>query len=118
MNDIAGGVLGARLFTEVARPGASSGKTRVAVDSARLVRAIGEANARNGGGNAIKGGKPAGGLEIRGASSGTTVEVRELVSGTTSADVKVRLCFACGYAVENANGAADFRRSSSSMVRF
>lgn len=88
VNDIAGGVLGARLFTEATRPGASSGKTRVAVDSARLVRAIGEANARNGGGNTAKGARPAGGLEIRGASSGTTVEVRELVSGTTSADVK------------------------------
>ena len=93
VNGIAGGVLGARLFTEAARPGASSGKTRVAVDSARLVRAIGEANARNGDGSVFKGGKPTGGLEIRGASSGTTVEVRELVSGTTSADVKVRFIF-------------------------
>lgn len=91
MNDIAGGPLGARLFSSAARPGASTaGKTRLAVDSARLIRALGEANARNG-----NEGRPASlsrtpsGLEIRGASSGTTVEVRELVPGTTSADVKV-----------------------------
>lgn len=93
VNGIAGGVLGARLFTEASRPGASTGKTRVAVDSARLVRAIGEANARNGDGSVAKSGKAVGGLEIRGASSGTTVEVRELVSGTTSADVKVSFIF-------------------------
>ncbi|KAG8698854.1 hypothetical protein FRC09_006982, partial [Ceratobasidium sp. 395] len=70
-----------------------AGKTRVAVDSARLVRAIGEANAKNGGTAAAGGrgaalGRTGSGLEIRGASSGTTVEVRELVVGTTSADVK------------------------------
>ncbi|KDN43855.1 hypothetical protein RSAG8_05848, partial [Rhizoctonia solani AG-8 WAC10335] len=88
-NDIAGGVLGARLFTGTSRAGSSAGgKTRVAVDSARLLRALGEANASNG-----NEGRPAvtrsgSGLEIRGASTGTTVEVRELVLGTTSADVK------------------------------
>jgi hypothetical protein len=87
-------VLGARLFTTSSRPSSGgTAKTRVAVDSARLVRAIGEANARNGGGAAggrgAAVGKPGSGLEIRGASSGTTVEVRELVAGTTSADVKV-----------------------------
>ncbi|KAG9087702.1 hypothetical protein FRC07_012760, partial [Ceratobasidium sp. 392] len=93
VNDIAGGVLGARLFTASTRPpSGGAGKTRVAVDSARLVRAIGEANAKNGGTTAgarvAAPGRSGSGLEIRGASSGTTVEVRELVVGTTSADVK------------------------------
>ncbi|KAG9104528.1 hypothetical protein FRC06_001614 [Ceratobasidium sp. 370] len=93
VNDIAGGVLGARLFTAPPRlSSGGAGKTRVAVDSARLVRAIGEANAKNGGvavgGRGATVGRSGSGLEIRGASSGTTVEVRELVVGTTSADVK------------------------------
>jgi len=93
VNDIAGGVLGARLFTSSTRSSSGgAGKTRVAVDSARLVRAIGEANAKNGGaavgGRGATLGRSGSGLEIRGASSGTTVEVRELVLGTTSADVK------------------------------
>ncbi|CAE6444180.1 unnamed protein product [Rhizoctonia solani] len=89
VNDIAGGVLGARLFTETHRPGSSNnGKTRVAVDSARLLRALGEANASNGNEGRPPVTRSGSGLEIRGASTGTTVEVRELVLGTTSADVK------------------------------
>ncbi|CAE6481077.1 hypothetical protein ACGC1H_005207 [Rhizoctonia solani] len=89
VNDIAGGVLGARLFTGTSRPGSSvGGKTRVAVDSARLVRALGEANASNGNEARPAVARSGSGLEIRGASTGTTVEIRELVPGTTSADVK------------------------------
>ncbi|QRV84099.1 RNA recognition motif protein [Ceratobasidium sp. AG-Ba] len=89
VNDIAGGVLGARLFTGSTRTSGGAGKTRVAVDSARLARAIGEANAKNGtGGRPVPLNRAGSGLEIRGASSGATVEVRELVAGTTSADVK------------------------------
>ncbi|CEL56570.1 hypothetical protein RSOLAG1IB_07919 [Rhizoctonia solani AG-1 IB] len=91
VNDIAGGVLGARLFTGTPRGGSSAaGKTRVAVDSARLLRALGEANASNGSGSEARSPttRSGSGLEIRGASTGTTVEVRELVLGTTSADVK------------------------------
>ncbi|ELU42100.1 RNA recognition motif domain-containing protein [Rhizoctonia solani AG-1 IA] len=89
VNDIAGGVLGARLFTGTTRPGSSAtGKTRVAVDNARLLRALGEANASNGNEARPTATKSGSGLEIRGASTGTTIEVRELVPGTTSADVK------------------------------
>ncbi|CAE6446909.1 unnamed protein product [Rhizoctonia solani] len=89
VNDIAGGVLGARLFTGTSRAGSSAtGKTRVAVDSARLLRALGEANASNGNEARPPATRSGSGLEIRGASTGTTVEVRELVLGTTSADVK------------------------------
>ncbi|KAJ1306169.1 hypothetical protein OPQ81_010879 [Rhizoctonia solani] len=88
VNDIAGGVLGARLFTGTRAGSSTSGKTRVAVDNTRLLRALGEANASNGNESRAAVTRSGSGLEIRGASAGTTIEVRELVPGTTSADVK------------------------------